>query len=209
MAAAPSPVRQGPSAGPLVQRAAPPSVVCRSSQAKEPIEWQADFYASCLLMPRKLVMTAWDEIFPDRKPRVRHPCTPFSHPFVEIPRISCHIGDLDCSKSEGEALDRFARPLAERFLFRPSPCAFAWRSSGFYIASCPVSGCVKNSISWLPESSNENDATLFFRRSSSVNAVATPFGSGCPVPPFGIDRSWSVCQQKTHRRCTWKARTSS
>ena len=33
----------------------PPSVVCRSSQAKEPIEWQADFYASCLLMPRRLV----------------------------------------------------------------------------------------------------------------------------------------------------------
>ena len=31
---------------------AAPSVVCRSSQAKERVEWQADFYASCLLMPR-------------------------------------------------------------------------------------------------------------------------------------------------------------
>ncbi|MGE3746181.1 MAG: ABC transporter substrate binding protein, partial [Sphingomonadaceae bacterium] len=28
-----------------------PAVVCRSSQAKERVEWQADFYASCLLMP--------------------------------------------------------------------------------------------------------------------------------------------------------------
>ena len=28
---------------------ATPSVVCRSSQAKERVEWQADFYASCLL----------------------------------------------------------------------------------------------------------------------------------------------------------------
>jgi hypothetical protein len=26
---------------------APPSVVCRSSQANEPAEWQANFYASC------------------------------------------------------------------------------------------------------------------------------------------------------------------
>jgi hypothetical protein len=28
-------------------------------------------------------------------------------------------------------------------------------------------------------------------------------------PLSGIDRSWSACQQKTHRPCTWKARTSS
>jgi len=28
-----------------------PSFICRSSQAKEPVEWQADYYASCLLMP--------------------------------------------------------------------------------------------------------------------------------------------------------------
>jgi hypothetical protein len=37
---------------------APPSVICRSSQAKERVEWQADFYASCLLMPRELVFAA-------------------------------------------------------------------------------------------------------------------------------------------------------
>src|SRR5579884_2608058 len=38
-----------------------PTMVCRSSQAKERVEWQADFYASCLLMPRKLVFAAWNE----------------------------------------------------------------------------------------------------------------------------------------------------
>ena len=40
-----------------------PSVVCRSSQAKEPVEWQADFYASCLLMPHKLIFETWRERF--------------------------------------------------------------------------------------------------------------------------------------------------
>ncbi len=40
-----------------------PSVVCRSSQAKERVEWQADFYASCLLMPRKLIFETWRERF--------------------------------------------------------------------------------------------------------------------------------------------------
>jgi hypothetical protein len=46
------------------------SVVCRSSQAKERVEWQADFYASCLLMPRKLVMQAWRDRFGNLRPFV-------------------------------------------------------------------------------------------------------------------------------------------
>jgi Zn-dependent peptidase ImmA (M78 family) len=46
------------------------SVVCRSSQAKERVEWQADFYASCLLMPRKLVMQAWRNRFGNLRPFV-------------------------------------------------------------------------------------------------------------------------------------------
>jgi len=89
-----------------------PSVVCRSSQAKERAEWQADFYASCLLMPRKLVYAAWHEVFPDGKQRVLQPGMPIDHPFVEIAR------DLD--ESEDQALNHFARPLARRFLVSPS-----------------------------------------------------------------------------------------
>ena len=47
-----------------------PTVVCRTSQAKERVEFQADLYASCLLMPRKLVMHAWRERFGNDHPRV-------------------------------------------------------------------------------------------------------------------------------------------
>ena len=57
-----------------------------TSQAKARIELQADLYASCLLMPRKLVFAAWDEAFPDRKQRVLQPATPIEHPFAEIER---------------------------------------------------------------------------------------------------------------------------
>jgi Zn-dependent peptidase ImmA (M78 family) len=38
-----------------------PTVICRSSQRKEPIEWQADYFASCLLMPRRHVLDEWNE----------------------------------------------------------------------------------------------------------------------------------------------------
>ena len=95
---------------------ATPAVICRTSQRKQPVEWQADFYASCLLMPRKLVMAAWDEKFPDRKPRVIAPPVPFDHPFVEVRRVQCMIGDLDCSETDDDVLDGIARALAEQFL---------------------------------------------------------------------------------------------
>src|SRR5882672_3011594 len=94
---------------------AAPSVICRSSQAKERVEWQADFYASCLLMPRKLVFAAWDEAFPDRKQRVLQPTSPIDHPFVEIARFERDIPGATTSDSDDHhALDSFAKPFAEK-----------------------------------------------------------------------------------------------
>ena len=52
-----------PTQAALFGGSAAPSIVCRSSQAKERVEWQADFYASCLLMPRKLIFETWRERF--------------------------------------------------------------------------------------------------------------------------------------------------
>ena len=49
----------------LVGGSSVPSVICRSSRAKERVEWQADFYASCLLMPRNLVFREWKREFGD------------------------------------------------------------------------------------------------------------------------------------------------
>jgi Zn-dependent peptidase ImmA (M78 family) len=98
---------------------AAPSVICRSSQAKERVEWQADFYASCLLMPRKLVFAAWDEMFPDRKQRVLQPATPIDHPFAEIARFECRIRAAEFTESDDQALESFAKPFAEKFLVSP------------------------------------------------------------------------------------------
>lgn len=39
-----------------------PSVVCRKSQEKEPIEWQADYFAANLLMPRRLFCASFQEL---------------------------------------------------------------------------------------------------------------------------------------------------
>ena len=46
-------------------------VICRSSEAKEPIEWQADYFSSCLLMPKPFVCEFWKRRFPGLEPLVR------------------------------------------------------------------------------------------------------------------------------------------
>jgi len=54
----------------LFDAGAEPSIICRRSQAREPIEWQADAFAACLLMPRRLVADAWRGHFGDQRSRI-------------------------------------------------------------------------------------------------------------------------------------------
>src|SRR5262249_48650841 len=87
------------------------TVVCRSSQAKERVELQANLYASCLLMPRKLVLQAWRDQFGDDQPRIFPP-----NSWVEAPgeierRIMAFFSGQDRS-----GLHEFALPFALRFL---------------------------------------------------------------------------------------------
>ena len=103
----------------LLEPNAAPSVVCRSSQAKERIEFQADLYASCLLMPRKLVFAAWDEAFPDRKQRVLQPIAPLDHSFVEIEQLLNEFGEPFGGAASDLVLEEFARPFARRFSVSP------------------------------------------------------------------------------------------
>lgn len=91
-----------------------PTVICRSSQAKEPIEWQADFYASCLLMPRHLVLNAWHERFGHKKPRTMPPkhwttLVDSNDKFFAAARA------FD-QQLDDQALNEFVRPFAEKFL---------------------------------------------------------------------------------------------
>ena len=128
-----NPGQTGLFAGPV-----PPAVICRSSQAKEPIEWQADFYASCLLMPRTLVVAAWDKMFPDRTPHIIQPSVPVSHAFVEVVRKKHFHGSLlQWTESVDGALDRIARPLAEQFLVSPIAMRIRLEKLGLLLREVP------------------------------------------------------------------------
>lgn len=45
-----------------------PAYICRSTERAKPVEWQANYFAACLLMPRKMVCTAWEAWHGDMKP---------------------------------------------------------------------------------------------------------------------------------------------
>lgn len=94
---------------------AAPSVVCRSIQSKERIEWQADFYASCLLMPMHLIISAWQERFGNTRPRVvqgEKRLTLPAYANEEMAKmfrsVRYHVDD--------EMLNELVRPFAEQFL---------------------------------------------------------------------------------------------
>lgn len=105
-----------------------PAVVCRKSQAKEPIEWQANFFASSLLMPKAMVMAAWHEKFKDANPRVLRRKNRLLVHEIEDADIRASMESFERDR-DNEALDRFARPFAEHF--KVSPIAMRIRLEKF------------------------------------------------------------------------------
>jgi Zn-dependent peptidase ImmA (M78 family) len=95
-----------------------PTIICRSSQSKQRAEVQADLYASCLLMPRKLVRQAWRERFGSEHPRIlrRKERVPLRNDIDGslAEQVSAYEQERD-----QQALENFARPFAEKFLVSP------------------------------------------------------------------------------------------
>lgn len=56
--------------GSLFDSEGPEAIVCRSSQKKEPMEVQADLFASYLLMPEDRVRETWRDMFGSGTPRI-------------------------------------------------------------------------------------------------------------------------------------------
>jgi hypothetical protein len=82
-----------------------PAYVCRSSD-KQPVEWQADQFAANLLMPRKLVYTAWETWRGD--PRA-----------VAVADIRSAGGAAAGEVADRDLMQEFCRPLAETFQVSP------------------------------------------------------------------------------------------
>ncbi|MDE0098432.1 MAG: ImmA/IrrE family metallo-endopeptidase [Truepera sp.] len=103
-----------PNQTPLFTENSQPAIVCRSSQAKERVEWQADFYASSLLMPLAMIRDAWRDQFGE--------IVPYTLPQSSHMKIrGGDDGVTDATRKtlrrfqDDHKLENFVRPLAKRF----------------------------------------------------------------------------------------------
>jgi IrrE N-terminal-like domain len=103
----------------LFGHARQPTVICRSSQAKERVELQADLYSSCLLMPRKLVLQAWRDRFGNHHPRILRRKGQIVVPCDVDEEIAAAGPPFDQDRDD-EVLEHFARPFAQQFLVSPA-----------------------------------------------------------------------------------------
>ena len=112
---------------------AQPAIVCRSSQSKERVEWQADFYASCLLMPRALVVEAWQKRFGNANPCILRRKNRMSVDRIDDPDMRAAVDKFECNQDK-QALQDFVRPFAEQFQSFPDRHAYPAGKTG---ASAP------------------------------------------------------------------------
>jgi Zn-dependent peptidase ImmA (M78 family) len=78
------------------------AIVCTTANAKEPIEWQADYFASCLLMPERDMREAFEKVCCPEPIVIRHarrltqagePCEePFLEQWPYIAAAMCEAG---------------------------------------------------------------------------------------------------------------------
>ena len=101
---------------------------------------QADYYSACVLMPAELVLAAWHDLFPDGRARVLQSGRSTKHPYGEIRRVVFFGRNRAAMylESEDEALDRVARPLAERFLVSPVAMGIRLEKLGLLLRSLPT-----------------------------------------------------------------------
>lgn len=96
-----------PNAASLFEQNSDPAFVCRSS-SKPPEEWQADRFAACVLMPRRLIFEAWERW--QGKPD------------------EVSLDELGIDENDESAMDSFCRPFAD--LFEVSAQAMRYRLQG-------------------------------------------------------------------------------
>jgi Zn-dependent peptidase ImmA (M78 family) len=107
--------------------------MCRSSEKKKPVEWQADQFAASLLMPRELVKQSWLEWRGSADPIV---LTDLSDKRQQI--LAAEVlrrGGFKSGASYGDdmVLDHCSRPLADKFQVSAEAMRIRLEDMGFLL----------------------------------------------------------------------------
>jgi Zn-dependent peptidase ImmA (M78 family) len=92
-----------------------PTVICRSSQAKQPIEWQADFFSSCLLMPRRRIHDEWKDCLGRTRPLLVSDLRPNRQVMMRAQTLIYEQGRNEADAVDDALFENVAKPIARRF----------------------------------------------------------------------------------------------
>jgi len=115
--------QEDPNQGKLFDGRGQPAFICRSSQ-KPPAEWQADYFAGCLLMPREVVRSEWQGWRGNLEP-------------VAVQQLPPARISNDPAVNENAALERFCRPLADVFEVSAEAMRIRLEHLGFLLRELP------------------------------------------------------------------------
>jgi Zn-dependent peptidase ImmA (M78 family) len=116
-----------------------PDYVCRSSEKKKPVEWQADQFAANLLRPRELVKQAWSDWHGSLGPIALDDLQDVRRKNLTaevLRRGGFKAGD---SASDDMVLEHCSRPLADRFQVSAEAMRIRLEDMGFLVRKREVS----------------------------------------------------------------------
>jgi hypothetical protein len=114
-----------------------PTVSCRSSQATEPIEWQANFFSSCLLMPRRRVHDEWKDCLGRTRPLLLSDLRPNGQVMLRAQILIYEQGRNEAAAVDDALFENVAKPLARRFGVSPAAMRIRLEKLGLLLRQAP------------------------------------------------------------------------
>ncbi len=121
----------------LFEAPSQPTVICRSGQLRERIERQADFYSSCLLMPRRRVHETWKECLGRTRPLLLSDLRPNGQVMMRAQTLIYEKGRGEAAALDDALLDTVAKPIARRFGVSPSAMRIRLENLGLLLRQAP------------------------------------------------------------------------
>jgi Zn-dependent peptidase ImmA (M78 family) len=121
----------------LFDGASEPTIICRSSQSKEPIEWQADAFASCLLMPGYRVYNEWQQCLGRTRPLLLSDLRPNARVTMRAQTKIYEQGRSESDAVDDALFEEVAKPIAQRFGVSPQAMRIRLERLGLLLRQVP------------------------------------------------------------------------
>ena len=114
----------------LFETSTEPIVICRASEEHEPIEWQANFFGACLLMPRRRVHDEWKECLGRTRPLLLSDLRPNGKVMMRAQSMIYGQGRNETGAVDDALFEEVAKPIARRFGVSPQAMRLRLEKSG-------------------------------------------------------------------------------